>query len=328
PLAMVTRKLGPALAAGCTVVLKPPSPSPLTSLALAQLAEEAGIPAGALNVVTTSNSAEAGKELSENEQVRKLSFTGSTEVGRVLLQQCAPTIKKVSMELGGNAPFIVFEDADIDAAVQGAVASKYRNSGQTCVCVNRILAHEKIYDEFVKKLTRAVSVMKTGNGLDKETLIGPLINEKGLQKVKELVADAVEKGAVVKTGGKALGGLFFQPTVLSEATSDMRLSKEEIFGPVAPVFRFSNEREAIAMANDTIYGLAAYFYSNNVARCWRVAEALEYGMVGINEGLISTETAPFGGVKQSGLGREGSKYGLDEYLELKYMCYGHISDKE
>ncbi|HRE50367.1 MAG TPA: NAD-dependent succinate-semialdehyde dehydrogenase [Flavitalea sp.] len=324
PLAMVTRKLGPALAAGCAAVVKPPSPTPLTSLALAKLAGEAGIPQGVLNVVTTSDSAGAGKEFSENEKIRKLSFTGSTEVGRVLLEQCAPTIKKVSMELGGNAPFIVFDDADIDAAVKGVLASKYRNSGQTCVCTNRILVQENAYDAFVKKLTAAVAQLKSGNGLEEGVMIGPLINEKSLIKVKELVDDAIQKGASATIGGKPGKGLFFQPTVLTNATPAMRVAKEEIFGPVAPVFRFHTEKEAIDMANDTEYGLAAYFYSRDVARCWRVAEALEYGMVGINEGLISTELAPFGGIKQSGLGREGSKYGIDEYLEIKYMCFGNV----
>lgn len=324
PLAMSTRKLGPALAAGCSAILKPPSPAPLTSLALAQLAADAGIPQGVLNVVTTSNSGAAGKEFSENEKVRKISFTGSTEVGRVLLAQCAPTIKKASMELGGNAPFIVFEDADIDAAVKGAIASKYRNSGQTCVCVNRMLVHEKVYDAFVQKLTAAVAQFKMGNGLEQGVTIGPLINEKTLTKVKELVDDALQKGASATIGGKPGKGLFFQPTVLANVTPAMRVAREEIFGPIAPVFRFSSEKEAIDMANDTEYGLASYFYSRDVARCWRVAEALEYGIVGINEGLISTESAPFGGIKQSGLGREGSKYGIEEYLEIKYMCFGNV----
>jgi len=324
PLAMATRKLGPALAAGCSAILKPPSPAPLTSLALAQLAADAGIPPGVLNVVTTNNSGAAGQEFSENEKVRKISFTGSTEVGRVLLAQCAPTIKKASMELGGNAPFIVFEDADIDAAVQGAITSKYRNSGQTCVCVNRILVHEKVYDAFVQKLTSAVAQFKMGNGLEQGVTIGPLINEKTLTKVRELVDDALQKGASATIGGKPDKGLFFQPTVLANVTPAMRVAREEIFGPIAPVFRFSSEKEAIDMANDTEYGLASYFYSRDVARCWRVAEALEYGIVGINEGLISTETAPFGGIKQSGLGREGSKYGIEEYLEIKYMCFGNV----
>ncbi len=327
PLAMVTRKLAPALAAGCTSVLKPPSPAPLTSLAIAALASQAGIPAGVLNVVTGTDSASIGKEFCTNDKIRKLSFTGSTEVGRTLLEACAADIKKASMELGGNAPLIVFEDADLDAAVEGAIASKYRNSGQTCVCVNRILAHEKIYDEFVRKLVTAVQKLKTGNGLDEDVSIGPLINKKGLEKVQVLVQDALDRGGSLLTGGKALGGLFYQPTVIGEANASMRLAQEEIFGPVAPVFRFSSENEAIRMANDTIFGLASYFYSRDVSRCWRVAEGLEYGMVGINTGLISSETAPFGGVKQSGLGREGSKYGLDEYMELKYLCYGEINQE-
>jgi len=325
PLAMVTRKLAPALAAGCTSVLKPPSPAPLTSLAIAALASQAGIPAGVLNVVTGMDSAAIGKEFCTNDKIRKLSFTGSTEVGRILLAACAADIKKVSMELGGNAPLIVFEDADLDAAVEGAIASKYRNSGQTCVCVNRILAHEKIYDEFLRKLVNAVQKLKTGNGLDEGVSIGPLINKKGLEKVQDLVEDALAHGGSLLTGGKTLGGLFYQPTVIGDANPSMRLAQEEIFGPVAPVFRFSSESEAIRMANDTIFGLASYFYSRDVSRCWRVAESLEYGMVGINTGLISSETAPFGGVKQSGLGREGSKYGLDEYMEMKYLCYGEIN---
>ncbi|HLA51716.1 MAG TPA: NAD-dependent succinate-semialdehyde dehydrogenase [Flavitalea sp.] len=325
PLAMVTRKLAPALAAGCTSVLKPPSPAPLTSLAIAALASQAGIPAGVLNVVTGTDSATIGKEFCTNDKIRKLSFTGSTEVGRTLLEACAADIKKVSMELGGNAPLIVFEDADLDAAVEGAIASKYRNSGQTCVCVNRILAHDKIYDEFLRKLVNAVQKLKTGNGLDEDVSIGPLINKKGLEKVQDLVQDALVRGGSLLTGGKTLGGLFYQPTVIGDANPSMRLAQEEIFGPVAPVFRFSSESDALRMANDTIFGLASYFYSRDVSRCWRVAEGLEYGMVGINTGLISSETAPFGGVKQSGLGREGSKYGLDEYMELKYLCYGEIN---
>jgi len=325
PLAMVTRKLAPALAAGCTSVLKPPSPAPLTSLAIAALASQAGIPAGVLNVVTGTDSAAIGREFCTNDKIRKLSFTGSTEVGRTLLEACAADIKKVSMELGGNGPLIVFDDADLDAAVEGAIASKYRNSGQTCVCVNRILVHDKIYDEFLRKLVNAVQKLKTGNGLDEDVSIGPLINKKGLEKVQDLVQDALAHGGSLLTGGKTLGGLFYQPTVIGDANPSMRLAQEEIFGPVAPVFRFSSESDALRMANDTIFGLASYFYSRDVSRCWRVAEGLEYGMVGINTGLISSETAPFGGVKQSGLGREGSKYGLDEYMELKYLCYGEIN---
>ena len=324
PLAMITRKVGPALAAGSPVIVKPPSETPLTGLALAYLAAKAGFPPGVYNTVTSKASTEIGKELCENPKVRKLSFTGSTAVGKTLMAQCAPTLKKLSLELGGNAPFIVFEDADIDAAVKGAIVSKFRHNGQTCVCVNRILVQDKVYDEFVQKFTRAVAKLKIGDGLDKEVQLGPLINEKALEKVKEFVADAREKGARVTTGGEPLEGLFYKPTVLAEATPDMIISQEEVFGPVAPIYRFKTEEEAIQMANDTVYGLASYFYSQNVARCWRVAEALEYGMVGINEGLISTEVAPFGGIKESGFGREGSKYGLDYFMEIKYMCFGNI----
>ena len=324
PLAMITRKVGPALAAGSPVIVKPPSETPLTALAISYLAEKAGFPTGVYNTVTTTDNVEIGKELCENKKVRKLSFTGSTAVGKILMQQCAPTLKKLSLELGGNAPFIVFEDADIDAAVKGAIISKFRNSGQTCVCVNRIYAQDKIYDEFVEKLSRAIAKLRVGNGLDKDVEIGPLINEKGLNKVKYHIQDAVEKGAKVNIGGKQINGLFFEPTVLTDATSEMIISQQEVFGPVAPIFRFSTEEEAIKMANDTDYGLASYFYSRDVARCWRVAEALECGMVGINEGLISTEVAPFGGIKESGLGREGSKYGMDYFMEIKYLCFGGI----
>ena len=324
PLAMITRKVGPALAAGSPVIVKPPSETPLTALAISYLAEKAGFPTGVYNTITTTDNAEIGKELCENKKVRKLSFTGSTAVGKILMQQCAPTLKKLSLELGGNAPFIVFEDADIDAAVKGAIISKFRNSGQTCVCVNRIYAQDKIYDEFVEKLSRAIAKLRVGNGLDKDVEIGPLINEKGLNKVKHHIQDAVEKGAKVNIGGKPINGLFFEPTVLTDATHEMIISQQEVFGPVAPIFRFSTEEEAIKMANDTDYGLASYFYSRDVARCWRVAEALECGMVGINEGLISTEVAPFGGIKESGLGREGSKYGMDYFMEIKYLCFGGI----
>jgi len=324
PLAMITRKVGPALAAGSPVIVKPPSETPLTGLAIAYLAEKAGFPPGVYNTITTTDNAEIGKELCENKKVRKLSFTGSTAVGKILMQQCAPTLKKLSLELGGNAPFIVFDDADIDAAVKGAIISKFRNSGQTCVCVNRIYAQDKIYDEFVEKLSRAIAKLRVGNGLDKDVEIGPLINTKGLNKVKQHIQDAVDKGAKIHMGGKHMNGLFFEPTVLTDATSDMVISQQEVFGPVAPVFRFSTEEEAIKMANDTDYGLASYFYSKDVARCWRVAEALECGMVGINEGLISTEVAPFGGIKESGLGREGSKYGMDYFMEIKYLCFGGI----
>ena len=324
PLAMITRKVGPALAAGSPVIVKPPSETPLTGLAIAWLAEKAGFPRGVYNTITTTDNAEIGKEFCENKKVRKLSFTGSTAVGKLLMQQCAPTLKKLSLELGGNAPFIVFEDADIDAAVRGAIISKFRNSGQTCVCVNRLYAQDKIYDTFVEKLSKAIAALRVGNGLDDNVQIGPLINEKGLNKVKHHIQDAVDKGAKVHIGGKHMSGLFFEPTVLTGATGEMIISQQEVFGPVAPVFRFSTEEEVIRMANDTDYGLASYFYSRDVARCWRVAEALECGMVGINEGLISTEVAPFGGIKESGLGREGSKYGMDYFMEMKYLCFGGI----
>jgi succinate-semialdehyde dehydrogenase/glutarate-semialdehyde dehydrogenase len=324
PLAMITRKVGPALAAGSPVIVKPPSETPLTGLAISYLAEKAGFPPGVYNTITTTDSNEVGKELCENRKIRKLSFTGSTAVGKILMNQCSSTLKKLSLELGGNAPFIVFDDANVDAAVEGAIISKFRNSGQTCVCVNRFYAQDKIYDEFVEKLSRAVASLKVGDGLDKGVQIGPLINEKGLNKVKYYVKDAVERGAKITEGGKQMNGLFYAPTLLADATPDMIIAREEIFGPVAPVFRFSTEEEAIQMANNTEFGLASYFYSKDVARCWRVAEALECGMVGINEGLISTELAPFGGVKESGLGREGSKYGMDYFMEIKYLCFGNI----
>ncbi len=325
PAAMLTRKIGPALAAGCTMVLKPASQTPFSALALCVLAERAGMPNGVIACVTGAASA-IGGELSSNPTVRKLSFTGSTEVGKVLLAQCATTVKKASMELGGNAPFIVFDDADLDAAVKGAIASKYRNAGQTCVCANRLLVQDGVYDEFVKKLSREVLKLTVGNGLENGTLIGPLIDSNAVAKVEEHVADAVAKGAKVVVGGKkhAAGENFYEPTILSGTTPDMLIFREETFGPVAPVFRFSTDEEAIAMANDTEFGLASYFYSRDIARVWKVAEALEYGIVGINEGLISTEVAPFGGVKESGLGREGSKYGIDDYLELKYLCIGGV----
>jgi succinate-semialdehyde dehydrogenase / glutarate-semialdehyde dehydrogenase len=324
PLAMITRKVGPALAAGSPVVVKPPSETPLTGLAISYLAEQAGFPPGVYNTITSAQSSEVGKELCENPKVRKLSFTGSTPVGKVLMAQCASTLKKLSLELGGNAPLIVFEDANIDEAVKGALVSKYRHNGQTCVCVNRILVQDSIYDVFVQQFTKAVQGLKTGNVLDEDVQVGPLINEKGLKKVEEHIKDAVGKGAKITTGGNSLEGLFFEPTVLSEAKPDMIIAKEEVFGPVAPIFRFQTEEEAIKMANDTEYGLASYFYSKDVNRCWRVAEALEYGMVGINEGLISTEVAPFGGIKESGFGREGSKYGMDYFMEIKYMCFGGL----
>ncbi len=321
PAAMITRKIAPALAVGCPVVIKPDQETPYTALALAVLAEQAGFPAGVINMVT-GNAEIIGKELTSNTLVRKISFTGSTAVGRLLMQQCAPTIKKLSLELGGNAPFIVFDDADIDAAVTGTIASKFRNTGQTCVCANRIFVQDGVYEVFTKKLVQAVQEFKLGNGLEKGVNQGPLINESALKKVKEHVADAVSKGAQIIIGGKqpVLGGLFFEPTILTEVNTAMRLAHEETFGPVAPIFRFQTEEEVIAMSNDTEFGLASYFYSKNIDRVWRVAEQLEYGMVGINTGIISTEVAPFGGIKQSGIGREGSKYGIEDYIEIKYLC--------
>jgi succinate-semialdehyde dehydrogenase/glutarate-semialdehyde dehydrogenase len=323
PAAMITRKIAPALAVGCTVVLKPAEETPFSALALMALAEQAGIPAGVFNIVTGIPE-KIGNEMSANPIVRKLSFTGSTVVGRLLMQQCASTIKKISFELGGNAPFIVFEDADLDAAVEGAMASKFRNTGQTCVCANRVFVHDRIYDEFTKKLVTAVKKLKVGNGLDKDVHQGPLINTDALKKVQSHIDDAVKKGAHVICGGKLhkLGGLFFEPTVLTEAMTEMVLSNEETFGPVAPLFRFHTEKEVLNFANHTPYGLASYFYSNSLDRVWRVAESLEYGMVGVNTGILSTEVAPFGGVKESGIGREGSFYGVDPYLELKYICMG------
>jgi succinate-semialdehyde dehydrogenase/glutarate-semialdehyde dehydrogenase len=322
---MITRKAGPAIAAGCTVVLKPASQTPFSALALAELAERAGLPKGVLNIVT--GPAEAiGGELTSNPDVRKLSFTGSTAIGKLLMAQCAGTVKKISLELGGNAPFIVFDDADLDAAVDGAIASKYRNSGQTCVCANRIYVQEPVYDAFAEKLSAAVAKLKPAPGFDEGATQGPLIDDRAVDKVEEHIADALAKGAKVVTGGKrhALGGRFFQPTVLTGVTSSMLVAQEETFGPVAPLFRFKTEDEAIAMANNTPFGLAAYFYGRDIGRVWRVAEALETGMVGVNTGIISTEVAPFGGVKESGLGREGSKYGLEEFLEIKYVCLGGL----
>jgi len=325
PAAMITRKAGPALAAGCTMVLKPASQTPLSALALAVLAERAGIPAGVLSVVTGSASA-IGGELSSNALVRKLTFTGSTEVGRQLMAQTASTIKKVSMELGGNAPFIVFEDADLDAAVEGAIISKYRNAGQTCVCANRLYVHSKVYDAFAQKLVAAVAALKVGNGMDEGVRIGPLIDGKAIVKVEEHIADAVSKGARVLSGGKphALGHTFFEPTVLADVKPGMLVAREETFGPVAPLFRFETEDEVVAMANDTEFGLASYFYARDLGRVWRVSERLEYGMVGVNTGLISNEVAPFGGVKQSGVGREGSHFGIEDYLVVKYTCMAGI----
>src|SRR5574343_237263 len=322
PLAMITRKVAPALAAGCPVVVKPAEATPLTALALAVLAEQAGLPAGVFNVLT-GNPAAIGGELCANPVVRKLSFTGSTAVGRLLMAQCAPTIKKLSLELGGNAPFIVFNDADVDAAVAGAIAAKYRNTGQTCVCANRLLVQSGIYEEFASKFAAKVSQLQVGPGTEAGVAQGPLINAAGLGKVEDHVADAVAKGARVLCGGARheRGGNFFQPTVLADVTTAMKVAREETFGPVAPLFRFETEEQAIAMANDTEFGLAAYFFTRNVGRCWRVGEALEYGMVGINTVMISNEVSPFGGIKQSGLGREGSKYGIEEYLEIKYLCF-------
>jgi len=325
PAAMITRKAGPALASGCTMVLKPASQTPFSALALCELAERAGVPKGVFSCVTGS-AKEIGGEITSNPTVRKVTFTGSTEIGKLLMAQCAATVKKTSMELGGNAPFIVFDDADLDAAVKGAIASKYRNAGQTCVCANRILVQDGVYDAFAKKLAEAVSAMKVGNGTEPDTVIGPLIDMKAIDKVEQHIADALKKGARVVVGGKrhALGGSFFQPTVLADVTTDMVVTREETFGPVAPLFRFKSDAEAIRMANDTEFGLAAYFYSRDIGRVWRVAEALEYGIVGINEGIISTEIAPFGGVKESGIGREGSKYGIEEFLEVKYLCLGGV----
>jgi succinate-semialdehyde dehydrogenase/glutarate-semialdehyde dehydrogenase len=320
---MITRKVGPALAAGCPIVVKPAEATPLSALALAVLAERAGLPKGVLSIVT-GEPKEIGAEMTGNALVRKLSFTGSTGVGRLLMAQCAPTVKKISLELGGNAPFIVFDDADLDAAVAGAIASKYRNSGQTCVCANRLYVHERVYDAFAEKLRAAVEQLKVGRGIEDGVMQGPLINEAAVRKVEAHIADALSKGARVATGGKrhALGQTFFEPTVLTGVTAAMQLAKEETFGPVAPLFKFSSDDEVIRMANDTEFGLAAYFYSRDIARVWRVAEALEYGMVGINTGIISNEVAPFGGVKQSGVGREGSHYGIDEYTVIKYLCLG------
>ncbi len=325
PSAMITRKAGPALAAGCTMVLKPASQTPYSALALAELAERAGIPKGVFSVVTGS-AGEVGGELTSNPIVRKLTFTGSTEIGRQLMAECAKDIKKVSLELGGNAPFIVFDDADLDAAVEGALISKYRNNGQTCVCANRLYVQDGVYDAFVEKLKAAVAKLNIGNGLEQGVTTGPLIDSKAVAKVEEHIADAVSKGAKVLTGGKphSLGGSFFEPTILVDVPKSALVSKDETFGPLAPVFRFKDEAEVIAMSNDTEFGLASYFYARDLARVFRVAEQLEYGMVGINTGLISNEVAPFGGIKASGLGREGSKYGIEDYLEVKYLCLGGI----
>ncbi|WP_297323115.1 NAD-dependent succinate-semialdehyde dehydrogenase [uncultured Bartonella sp.] len=319
PAAMITRKAAPALAAGCTMIVRPASLTPLTALAIGELACRAGIPAGVLQIIT-GKSSEIGKVLTDSNVVRKLSFTGSTEVGRTLMAECSPTVKRISLELGGNAPFIVFDDADLDEAVKGAIASKYRNAGQTCVCANRLLVQAGVYDAFAEKLTQAVQALKIGDGRKPDTDIGPLIEENAIKKVEDHIADAVKKGGKLICGGKRLGGHFLEPAIVTGVTQDMRFAHEETFGPVAPLFKFTTEEEAIAMANDTIFGLAAYFYTRDFSRAIRVSEALEYGMVGHNTGLISNEVAPFGGVKQSGLGREGSKYGIEEYLEIKYIC--------
>ena len=325
PAAMIGRKAGPALASGCTMLAKPAESTPFSALALAVLAERAGIPAGVFNVLT-GEAKEIGGEMTSNPDVRKITFTGSTEVGRLLMKQSADTIKKLSLELGGNAPFIVFDDADLDAAVEGAIVSKYRNAGQTCVCANRLYVQAGVYDAFAEKLVAAVGKLKVGNGFDPEVLQGPLIDLAAVEKVEDHIQDAVAKGGRVLLGGKrhALGQTFFEPTVLSEVTSQMKVAREETFGPLAPLFRFESDEEGIQMANDTEFGLASYFYSRDVGRAWRAAEALECGMVGINTGLISNEVAPFGGVKQSGLGREGSHYGMDDFLEIKYLCFGGL----
>jgi succinate-semialdehyde dehydrogenase/glutarate-semialdehyde dehydrogenase len=319
---MITRKAGAALAAGCTIIVKPAPETPFSALAMAELAHRAGIPAGVFNVIT-GDAIAIGGELTSSRTVRKLSFTGSTEVGRILLRQCADTVKKVSLELGGNAPFVVFEDADLDKAVEGVMISKFRNAGQTCVCANRIYVHNAIYETFTKKLADAVTALRVGDGLTEGVTIGPLINQPAVDKVRLHIDDALERGANVHTGGQCheLGGLFFQPTILTNVAPGSALLDEETFGPVAALIRFNLEEEVVKLCNDTEFGLAAYFYTRDIGRIWRVAEALEYGMVGINEGLISTEVAPFGGMKQSGLGREGSKYGIDDYLETKYLCF-------
>jgi len=326
PNAMITRKAAPALAAGCPIIVKPAAETPLSALALAELAHRAGIPKGVFNVVTSKHASRVGKELTGNPKVRKFSFTGSTAIGKLLMAQCASTVKKVSLELGGNAPFIVFDDADLDAAVVGAMASKFRNMGQTCVCANRILVQDKVHDEFARRLSAAAAAMKVGDGMQEGVVQGPLINEAAVEKVEQLVGDALKQGAIIATGGKrhALGSTFFEPTVMTGITSEMEIAREEIFGPVATLFRFKTDEEAIRMANDTEYGLAAYFYARDVGRIFRVAEGLEYGIIGINEGIISTEVAPFGGMKESGIGREGSKYGIEDFIEMKYIALGGL----
>ncbi|QWE16897.1 NAD-dependent succinate-semialdehyde dehydrogenase [Polynucleobacter sp. AP-Nino-20-G2] len=326
PIAMITRKIAPAMAAGCTIVIKPAELTPLSALALAELAQRAGVPAGVINILTADadQSIAIGKTLCASPVVRHLSFTGSTEVGRILMAQCAPTVKKLALELGGHAPFIVFEDADIDAAVSGAMASKYRNSGQTCVCANRFYVHKNVLDQFVEKFAKAIQVIKLGNGMEAGATQGPLIEKAALEKVEKHVADALSKGAKLVSGGKrsSLGGTFYEPTILSNVTNDMLITYEETFGPVAPIIAFESDEEAIRLANNSQFGLASYFYSRDIGRIWKAAEALEYGIVGVNSGIISNEVGPFGGIKQSGLGREGSVYGMDEYLEMKYVCLG------
>ncbi len=324
PNAMITRKSAPALAAGCTFVIKPAQETPLSALALAELAHRAGIPAGVFNVVTTSHAAKVGGELTGNSLVRKFSFTGSTEIGKLLMQQCASTVKKVSLELGGNAPFIVFDDADLDAAAEGAMASKFRNMGQTCVCANRILVQDSVYDAFAEKLSSRIAKLKVGDGFEDGVTQGPLITMEAIEKVERLLKDATAKGAKITQGGKRMNGQFFEPTMVRDVTPQMEIAQEEIFGPVATLFRFKTDDDAIRIANDTQYGLAAYFYARDVGRIFRVAEALEYGILGINEGIISTEVAPFGGMKESGTGREGSKYGIEDYLEIKYLALGGL----
>jgi len=324
PVSMITRKISPAIAAGCTVVLKPAAQTPLSALALAYLAKEAGFPEGVINIITSDRANEVGKVMTEHKLVQKFSFTGSTKVGKMLMQQCASTVKKVSLELGGNAPLIVFDDADIDLAVKGAMASKYRNAGQTCVCANRIYVQDKIYAAFTEQYKKAAASLKVGAGKEPGVEIGPLIDERAIEKINRLVQDAVEKGAAVTVGGMKheAGKLFYQPSVIENCSHEMALSKEEIFGPVSAIYKFSTEEEAIQLANDTEYCLAAYFFTQNLARAWRVAEALDYGIIGINEGIVSHAEAPFGGMKESGIGREGSKYGIEEYVEIKYMCWG------
>ncbi len=324
PLAMITRKIAPALAVGCSVVVRPSEETPFTALAINYLAHLAGFPNGVYNTVVGTDSSEMGKELCENKKVAKISFTGSTRVGKILMNQSSDTLKKLSLELGGNAPFIVFDDADVDLAVKGAMAGKFRFSGQTCVCVNRILVQENIYDLFVDKFTEAVKQLKLGNGLEADVNLGPLINQRAIARMQKMIQDAKDKGGKVVLGGNFLEPQFFEPTIIVDANSSMEFAKNEIFGPVAPIFKFKTEEEAIQMANDTIYGLASYFYTNDLNRSWRVREQLEYGIVGVNEGLISSEIVPFGGIKESGQGREGSKYGLDSYTEIKYVCIGNV----